>query len=468
MIKKSVITDILVVKRIFLLNSFIFIISISLYFFAPVKYNLLFCDGITILFLFHVIPFLIEKSNGNYVNFYTLFFVSFFFTNFFYPALLYPIDPQFFSIFSLPFNADYINKGIALAQLTASSIILGANVVKSKKQHNINISLSKYFISHNGATITTILLFFFFIATVGKDFLTGDFTGQSTLSIYILQLVTCSFILSPILFYRNFDQQKGKVLFYLTAFVYVLLFLAIGDRGPALFLFILMMGLYSMNVKIIPLKYLILIGATGFILMHLIGIGRSKQSNVEGNIIQRGIEQTQSYSGFQPYFAITQSFVVNTRNLYVGMEYADKKGLNYGSTSVIVSVLSTIPFAQSAFEVITGHQLQTSSQFLTMLEFGKEPPYGLGTNLVADIYISFGLTGCVILFYFLGWFVEHYRNKLNLNNNMYSSIIYFTLLSFSVYYPRSGLFVPVKLILWTFFIYYMLKQFKILKIRSLN
>src|SRR5690554_2195042 len=112
------------------MNIIYLLISLLLFLFAPLKYSLLFCNTVTILFLVQIVPFLIKKSQGNYVNFHSIFFFSFFFTNFFYPTILYPIDREFFTVFTLPFDDKYINKGTALAQLAISSYIVGAWNIK--------------------------------------------------------------------------------------------------------------------------------------------------------------------------------------------------------------------------------------------------------------------------------------------------------------------------------------------------
>lgn len=441
----------------------LFLISLILYIFSPVHYSASFCVAVASIFIFQTVPFVIKKSDGNFVNFYSLFFFSFLFVNFFYPTVLYPIDPKFFSVFAYPFNEAYINKGTALAQLSASSFITGASFVKVRtKNIKLNDDL-RYYFSHYKATILTLILFLLFIVTVGRDFISGNFTGQSTISFYILQLLTCSFILSPVIFFNSFKHQKKKLLFYSTALVYVFLFLSIGDRGPALSLLLLLIGLYTFYVREISLKYLLIFGIVGFFSMHLIGLGRTAYSGAEGNVITRGIERTQSDEQFQSYLSVTQSFVVNTRNLYVGLEYVDENGINFGTTSLLTAMLSSIPFAQSSIENLTGYDFQTSPDFFTRLQFGKNAPYGLGTNLVADVYLSFGLIGTIFLFILFGRFVESYRRKAILNQSVYHAIVYFTLISYSIYYPRTGLFMPLKFILWTMFIYYMLKQLRILK-----
>ena len=108
-----------------------FTLSFLLFLFAPTKYSLLFCNAATILFLIQVVPFLIKKSQGNYVNFYTIFYFSYFFVNFFYPTVLYPIDPEFFRFFTF-FNAITSIKGQRL--LLSAVLFLEFILLKYQKQ----------------------------------------------------------------------------------------------------------------------------------------------------------------------------------------------------------------------------------------------------------------------------------------------------------------------------------------------
>jgi oligosaccharide repeat unit polymerase len=270
-------------------------------------------------------------------------------------------------------------------------------------------------------------------------------------------------VLSPLLFFRHFFYQKQKFIFYIAIGIYVILFLSIGDRGPALYLLTLLFGLYTFYIKKISLRYIFIFCFSGLILMHIIGKGRMKSERDVG-IIRGGIERAQSESANKSILLnSTESFVVNTRNLYVGLEHVEKEGLNWGQTSLLSSVVSVIPFAQSTLENYTDLDIETSADFFTTLEFGKNRSYGLGTNLVADVYISFGFLGCIILFFLFGFLIEFSRKRIILKNGMYSNIIYFTLLSYSIYYPRTGLFMPLKYLVWSLLIYY----FFILLIRAI-
>ncbi|MEX0596398.1 MAG: hypothetical protein WD512_07840, partial [Candidatus Paceibacterota bacterium] len=100
------------------------------------------------------------------------------------------------------------------------------------------------------------------------------------------------------------------------------------------------------------------------------------------------------------------------------------------------------------------------------LTFGKNPPYGLGTNLIADIYISFGIIGTILGFFFLGFIVEKHRYKSFQLNNFNSKIIYFTLLSMSVHLPSFILFSPLSIIIWTNLAYVILRNLKIISVKK--
>lgn len=441
--------------------------SLLLYVFSPEKYSIQFCSLVTILFFLQTIPFIMKKSNGNYVNFYSIFFIGYFFVNFFYAIALFPIDREYFSVFRLAFNENYINKGTALAQLASSSFITGTYFIPQFTNASAGIynhkETSTFYLSHKTTTIITMILFLFFLLTVGQQFLAGDFTAHSPLSLYILQLLQSCFILSSIIFFKYFKYQKQKSLFYAIAGGYILIFLSVGDRGPGLSLILILSALYAFYIKKIPLKFLLIFGVAGMLVMSFIGIGRTTDyTTIEGNVIQRGIEKSEAQSIKDLMYSATGPFVVNTRNLYVGLEYVDKNGLNWGET-MYGAFIAVVPFGQYIFSNLTGITPKGSSSFFTELAFGKNPPYGLGTNLISDVYISFGTFGVIILFLLFGYTIEHFRVKLFYKDGSYSAIFYFSLIYFGASIVRNGLFMPLKFIVWAIVLYYLLMVFGLLK-----
>lgn len=442
------------------INIFIFIFSLIIFLFSPVEYNFYFILLVSVVFLFQVFNFSFSVSKLNYINFYNLFFLSYFFINFFYPLVLYPIDPEYFSIFSKKFNHDFICRATAIAQVVSSSLILGASL-GYRKINKDKISDRLTYLNHLPITYTSFFLFFCFILTVGKDFLSGNFTAQSSLSLYILPLVSCSYTLATIIFFRDYKYQTRKNIFYISIILYIFLFLSVGDRGPALSTILIIFGLYSSYINKIKLFQIIPISIFGIFLMRLVGEGRvSGEISDEGNIISRGLESIEF--NVDGYYNMTLDFVINSWTLYIGVEYSDINGIDWGST-FLKPLLGVFPFLQGLVESTGLVRLTSPSEIFTNIGLGNDPTWGLGTNLISSVYIAYGLIGCIILFFTLGFIVEKFRVNSYIKGNIFSHIVYFSLLGYAVYYPRTDFLMPLKFIVWTCVIYIILTNFKLLK-----
>jgi len=241
--------------------------------------------------------------------------------------------------------------------------------------------------------------------------------------------------------------------------LYISLFLSVGDRGPALSMLLIIFSLYSIYIKKIQIYKIIPIGIVGIFLMRLIGEGRvSGVDGVDGNIITRGFDSIE-YS-IDGYYNMTLDFVINCWTLYIGVEYVDINGMDW--LTFLKRLLGVVPFLQGLVESTGLVELTSPSEIFTQIGLGDNPTWGLGTNLISSVYIAYGLFGCVILFIMLGFIVENFRISLYRKNNIFSHIIYFTLLGYAVYYPRTDFLMPLKFIVWTIVIYIILVNFKFL------
>lgn len=441
-------------------NTFFVIASVFCFLFAPGKYSHLFILLLSSLFILQTTFFLRKKSGNNYVNFHTIFFASFFLVNFFYPLVIYTFNPLYFPVFNLSFNEDLINKSTALALVTTSCFIFGASLKRNKVNTHVIPSCRVYY-KHELATSLTALLFLIFVLTVGRQFLLGDFVAQSPLSLYILELLICMFTLTSILFFKNYNEQKNKLYFFSLLFFYLYLFLSIGDRGPALSIIIVSFCLYSFYVNKVSLGKVLVIACAGVLIMHIVGMGRTDAPAVsEGNILTRGAQSLESSENV--LYDTTRGFVVNAWTLYAGVDYVEKYGVNYGVT-FFKPIVSIVPFMQRVSEGAFGIKLQTSAEFFTELALGDDPTWGVGTNIVADVYISFGLVGCIIIFFIMGYYIEKFREQSFYLGSIKYNVIYFTILSYSVILPRASMLSPIKLIVWTYFIFILLKGCGFLK-----
>lgn len=105
--------------------------------------------------------------------------------------------------------------------------------------------------------------------------------------------------------------------------------------------------------------------------------------------------ETESSVGFWGAFL---DLIVNNRNLYDAYSLVHTNGIV--PTVLIGPILAAIPMGQSLFCLLTGtpDNEMRSSLYITIEHFGSNPPIGLGTNIVGDVYIGGGIIAVIILF----------------------------------------------------------------------
>jgi oligosaccharide repeat unit polymerase len=137
------------------------------------------------------------------------------------------------------------------------------------------------------------------------------------------------------------------------------------------------------------------------------------------------------------------------------MEQHDLLGNNYGKT-MLMNILAAVPFLQSFFLYVTGWGTGdiSSASYVTDLFFGvnNSDRFGLGTNLVGDIYVSFGLLGVILFMFVGGTLLRVLYNKAK--QNLLFLFIYALVFMDAIYIARSPFFTWVRAVVWCYFIYW--------------
>lgn len=442
------------------------VVSLFLYFFAPNAYSHQYCFLIFIVYLISSV-WIIRRTviNNNYFNFHVLFFISFFLVNFVYPVFLYPVSTTYFSVFKLPFDDNIITKATALALIGSSSYVLGVGfqfkgVFHSPVKLQKNLNALQFIMSFFAYGVFVVLLYF-----AGATMLGGRFGSSESIPPGLLVIFQVGIGLSVILAsnkknkgtFLNFIRNFSKPILILLLF-YVFLFLYVGDRGPAIQIVLITLCSFSLFVRPIKMKTFIIMVLVGMLALSFIGAARSKNINSSesgvGNFVSRGTENIQIVS----FFDIGMDLIVCNRNLYVGYEYVNKHGINYGQ-NMFVYLFAPLPGMPS---LITNVLFDTTSKEMTSAAtFTKEAgsSAGVGTNMIADQYMEFGLIGVVFFMFLLGYIVMKVQIR-TVNDHNYAFIIgYIFLVGFSVYLPRSTVFEPLRHVIWAISIFYLFKYF---------
>lgn len=420
--------------------------SIFSFFCAPKAYSYSFVVLCGVVYLLFVLLFLIKQRKKNYVDFDIFFCFTYSIVYFQYPIFMHPYGFDMFSYFGLSINDKQISSSTILALLGMLSYILGRSyngVVEEK-------IMSKEFYKKNKITSgrsyfsVSIVLFTLFIISGGYQDFVNSYSGKlgvkSLLGGYFTLLFTI-FILLSVIYRLLFLYNKNRILslrkifingpVLLIVFSSILLLFA-GSRTLPLQFILILLFLYSYLKRNINLKQILIYILIGVALMFFISISRISDG-----------------ANFSDLRFITMDLVITNRNLFEALDYVDENGFTLGKT-MLSPLLSAIPFLQTlVFNIFNIDKNDASSSLLfTHREFSMfdEGGYGLGTNIIADIYISFGLFGVILLMFLLGSFISYL--KRHMNNNIYMFALYIIMISYSIYLVRAEFLFPIRLLVW--------------------
>lgn len=433
-----------------MINIFFFFIAIILYVISPDNYDFSYCF---IIFCFFCLAAVLEfrssfRKRRSHINFSLFFTVSFFFVNFFYPIFVFPVDRSYFLVFDrFYFNDDIITKSTALAFLGFMSFLVGKNNLAKKRDtrtdfYAFNFSLPAMEKSYSILFILTIIFNFILYFQASEGILNRSSDAFFEIEPSLLVINQC---LVNLLIFFIFYLKKSFLHLWII-FLYVLVFLYVGDRGSAIQTCLIFLFCYNFFYKIISRSQLIVILVIGFVGLSFVSIIRGRDGNV------KSFQEIQITSSFD--FAM--DLVISNRNLYAGYEFANKNGLNYGKSS-LPYIFAPIPLLPT---FITTGLFDARPQELssgTILTNDAGASWGLGTNLIADLYMQFAEFGVVFFMGVFGYIVSRLENKLSSNPYLYLS--YITLFSFSIYMARSSMFDSIRYIFWTLIVFYIVYNF---------
>lgn len=400
--------------------------------------------SVGIMFISTWIYFISQKKK-NYFDFDTLFVCMYFFvgffSTFFYNSILYP-----YLFLHFKFDDHYINVANWLFVLGIQAYYLGRlSKVKICRHPTVMHEINSSFL----ACIFVILLISF-LALGGLNYYESvynnvDLNANGIVIQIEMLLTTCIItIISTELYNRKLNSNYPiKWSIWIGILAYCCLLLQVGNRTLPSYFILASLGLYTLFFKTVKLKLMFLLLCVGFISMWGIAQLRSGSD-------LRMVSNTALFA---------TDMTINSRNTYIAMEYIDDFGHTYGKT-MLSGLFSIIPFGSYMLGI--DKQEFGSAEVLTNYSYAnmefERSRIGLGTNIIADIYLSFGLIGVLVLMYILGKLVNKYSKKA-MELNYYSVIVYSVIMAFGVFGVRTGYTQPFRMLVWSLIIAYLNKYF---------
>ncbi|MGP9710915.1 O-antigen polysaccharide polymerase Wzy [Psychrobacter sp. AOP29-E1-7] len=244
--------------------------------------------------------------------------------------------------------------------------------------------------------------------------------------------------------------------------LYLLVVILSGDRGDIIvFSLLLLIGyLISTGKKFGLVKSAVIIGCASLLLTTL-GIARSFNSSENSSFIQninKAINGEGERSQHKSIIPATSELAESVKAIHYSIEYVPKHHDYLYTRFPVTALISVIPFSSSIFPYVfedTSLKYTSSDNFVTWLIVGVDnPASGQGTSLLADFYLSYGISGIIFGMLFFGWLVRYCEQQLDIEKNERLIFFIISIIVFcsSIYLARSSLFSPIRLISWTWLI----------------
>ncbi len=428
----------------------ILIVGIAIFGYAPVKYDFSYSIFCGVIYCIIIIAYYLIRKKENYFDFDSLFFVTFFFVTLYYPIFMYETDATRYVFFLYSFDKDVMPKSSALAVLGTSSYICGSLLFASKKirKKEIVIEKKKRLIGSKKFYFISLSLFVLYIMTGGYFELRAVYFGggeeyeANAISKYIYLFcpaflfagIISDFYNSKIIAPEKFSFKNFSTLSYVTILIITGGLLFAGSRTVPIQIILMIIGLYSLLYKNVTLLRFVTYIFIGLFAMFTI-------------VLLRGYQQDSEMAGAD----VAMDLIINNRNNFLAIEQVNKYSYTYGE-SMLSPLVAPIPFFQNLL-IDSGFREEniTSQKLFTFLTYGELYKfYGIGTTIIADIYIAFGAIGSVVFMALLGGLIN--RSRIKANYSIYSLTTYAIFISYAVYLARAEYFFFMRYLIWTLII----------------
>lgn len=354
------------------------------------------------------------KLKGIYFR-HTSFFLASFFVVFFQCDIDYVIGLIDESEKMLWIDNTIVCKSLALATMAMTSVLIGYKLMQMRDSHSHIIKASSCdYICNNKHLLCVIgyAMLALYILFVPRDYLYGGYNegadkGWANVLLILIQAV---FVAMFALYGYDFRNSKSKKIFirelrypFLLVLLYIFIVLVTGRRTEAIRAAFLLVIVYSYCMgKKASNKLIISYFIVAAILFSIIGVLRMG----EVKSFEKGFSTVSEKPSLSPF---TRELAGSVNTLHVAVSYfPNQLDYNYGMT-FFPPFCVLIPGLDRFFVafVADNNVPLRSGEVITTLGIGANAGYGMGSSIVADVYISFGPIGVFIVFLLFGIFLRY-------------------------------------------------------------
>ena len=356
----------------------------------------------------------------------------------------------------------YIPKGKSWEDEQERTLPRGVPHLSRKKQLRIFHTIEHF------ATLISFGALLVMIEAAGAEFFSSSYHGAPAsyvarvANLLFFPFFRIGFILWIIgCLMEGFKVTKVAPMFY---YVSVLVFyLVLGDRGGVAVVGlsgIVLIGALRYKIRLWQLVTVILLTSVFFLIA---GQARQSEERTLGSFVEKGIESQKDGGELTKFLpAVQHQAEVVLPALTMAVETVpEQRPYFYGYWSMR-GTLALIPFRSKVFPFLSNEQRYwTSAEYMTWRFYGENPVRsGIGTTIIAESYLDFGLIGVVCAMFLAGILAGVYYRRIHRGLVLIDDIVFYGILTSSIVLGvRSGLASTFfRNVLWPVGAYFFLKM----------
>ena len=445
------------------------------YYIAPQPYDQTFCWWLACLYMLIMWSAIMRDIlSKDILSFNVLFSLMLFIVTFVNPLFVQT------SYDSLPMllgdHGNTINKATALVVFAYSIYNFGWHrgvKKRAPKLYNGEIVIPQAIV--NAVNALSVIVTIIFVVSIVK-FVRGSSIEKNDIESGIIVLLTESILMLSVIVNVIVSKPKNLVEYIAKnkqiiacSMICVVLSFYIGDRTLPLFLLLTLLCSYSIFVRKLNLLLTIALLVVGSVFFYLVGQTRKSEKSLRSGGVSTFVSGSESIiaedAGNMSSFV---DLLPASEMLYLAYEYPDMHGHYYNPGRIFIYASSPIPYLPNMLsEVVYELPIKKISSAHVLTEEYNRTVYqidgGLGTHVVADIYLSWGIIGVIVFFYLFGLLMGAVQfDKLSIQ----SVVIYISMVAYALYLPRDTLYNNYRLIVYQLLIIWICQKLTNLKIKT--
>lgn len=236
------------------------------------------------------------------------------------------------------------------------------------------------------------------------------------------------------------------IYFLVVVGIYMTLRLLSGDRGQALYMGLMFFFSYIIvsgrRMKLISIILLVSVGAFSMTTLNVVRSFRNPNESF-GQKVERAFTSMSEMQDVRTICPFTHELANSVNCNFIALHDIDKGATDYklgayNACGLLIGIPGSNRISQALFDL--NMYRYATSEYVTISYFGENYPLGLGTTVLVDFYLDFGIIGVIlgmILVGFIYKFVDSCITKQT--TNVYLIIIILKFASMAIYIPRASL-----------------------------